>query len=317
MAEQTRANPLRWSIGAAHWWGLAAIIQLCLALPMALAVHGWMSGAIANRYEPGELFTNLSTVFRFDQRAEWAQLSSHNAGMGAALAFAAMLAGMFMAGGWASMAFSDEYRARTALHGGVRFFGRYFRVWLWTLVVLALWSWIMFGAPWRSGVLGLGAGLPEGDWDRMETFTSEWSAVGLRMAQGGIYVLGIAVILAVGDYARLRVAWRDACFVSQEYWGAWWLVISRPWRMLYPLIGVGLLEAALVFVVGMGARWIEGQVGTNQAGMGGVAALMALSVILVNVRCWCRGARYALAARVVEREVAPLPKPFAWARRVQ
>lgn len=312
MADPGKQHPLLWSWRAVHWWGLAGAAQLFLALPMALAWHAWMNAALGSRYEPGELFANLSTAFRFDHRTELGQLASHNAGMGAALALLAMLLGMFLAGGWAAMAFGGRRDMRAAMQGASRFFGRYLRVWLWSLVSLAIWSWVIFGTPWRSGVLGLGAGLPEGDWDRMESFTSEWSAVSLRLGQGVLYALGVALVLAVGDYARLRVAWRNASFVTQEYFGAWWLVLSRPWSTLSPLALVALAEAGLVVIAGYGARSIEGLVGTNQSGLGGVATLAAISVLLLFLRCWCRGARYALAAGVVEREVGPLARPFAW-----
>jgi hypothetical protein len=89
-------------------------------------------------------------------------------------------------------------------------------------------------------------------------------------------------------------------------------VLSRPWSTLSPLALVALAEAGLVVIAGYGARSVEGLVGTNQLGLGGVATLAAISVLLLFLRCWCRGARYALAAGVVEREVGPLARPFAW-----
>lgn len=316
MAEHSDTHPLRWSWRAAHWWGFAALAQVSLGLPMALVFHGWMNSAIGNRYEEGDLFANLSTAFRFDHRESWAQLASQNAAMGAVLALTSMLLGMFFAGGWVTMAFQRQHTIRAALQGGGRFFGRYLRVWLCTLAVLALWSWLVYGGPWRLGVLGLGAGLPESDWDRMESFRSEWSAVGLRLAQGGIYVLGIALVLTAGDYARLRIAWRDTGGVVREYLGAWWLILSRPWTTLAPVALVAGIEAALVVLAGLGARQIEGALGVRQAGLEGVLVLAAISITLVALRCWCRGARYAWAARVVEREVEPLPKPFAWREHV-
>jgi hypothetical protein len=311
VADRSEAHPLRWSFRAAHWWGLAALAQFGLSLPMALVFHGWLNSAIGHRYEQGDLFANLTTAFRFDHRESWAQLASQNAAMGAVLALVSMLLGMFFAGGWVTMAYQRQHTMRAALQGGIRFFGRYLRVWLCTLVALALLSWIVYGAPWRLGILGVGAGLPESDWDRMESFRSEWSAVGLRLAQGGIYVLGIALVLTAVDYARLRIAWRDTGSVVREYLGAWWLILSRPWKTLAPVALVGGIEATLVVLAGFGVRRIEGAVGVQQAGLEGVLVLAAISIMLVALRSWCRGARYAWAARVVEREVEPLPKPFA------
>lgn len=312
MAELKQGHPLVWTWRAAHWWLFAAAMELLLALPMALAYHQWLSSTIAQRFEPGDLFANLSTNFRFDQRSSLEQLGEHNASMGAVMALLAMLLGMFIAGGWASLSFGRPRGWRAAAAGGARFFTRYLRVWLGTLLLLALWSWVMFDTPWKSWVLGGLCGLPSADYERMESFTSEWSAVGVRLAQMTIYALGIVLLMVVADYARLRVAWRDARCVTFEFLGAGWLVLRHPWRALAPLAGVGALELGVIALAGYAARNIEAAIGINQGNWVSVASLATISALLVALRCYCRGARYALAARVVVRQVEPMAKPFPW-----
>ncbi len=313
---------MRWAraIGAAgrswRWWLAAAALEFALALPAALVWREWLGGALGGRYEPGELFANLSTSFRFDHRTALAQL---NAETGAWLSFAAllaMLAGMFFAGGWAALAFDgreDEVLARGGA-GARRFFGRYLRVWLVTLLLLALWTWVMFEAPWQRLVYDWILRLPHSDGDRLENLVSEWGAVIVRGTQAVLYALGVALVLCCADYVRLRIAWRNARCVCWEWLAALAMLVRRPWRTLAPLAMLFASEVLLVAGASVVARELEGRLGVNRAGLGTVWALALLTALVLLVRCWLRGARYHAAAEVVAQDVAPLPQPFLWRR---
>lgn len=299
-----------------RWWSAAALLELALALPPALLWREWLRGAIGGRFEPGELFANLTTSFRFDHSEAIGLVERANANWLGFAALAAMLAGMFLAGGWAQLCFDGGQGAVMArgLGGGRRFFARYLRVCLGTLVLLALWSWVMFDAPWKTIVLGWILRLPESRGDRLEAFVSEWSAVIVRCTQAGLYALGVAFVLCCADYVRLRIAWRDARSVAWEWLAGLGQVARRPWRALRPLLALFVVEALLVSGASVLARGLEGRVGAREAGLGAVLALALLTAAVLALRCWLRGARYRAAAEIVAADVAPLPRPFAWRR---
>lgn len=293
---------------------MAAALELALALPAALAWNDWLASALGGRYEPGELFANLSTSFRFDHRTDMARLGGTTGAWLALAALLAMLLGMFCAGGWAALAFDREEGAVLArgAAGGRRFFCRYLRVWLLTLLLLALWTWVMYDAPWRTVVYDWILRLAPGEGDRLENLVSEWSAVLVRGAQAVLYALGVALVLCCADYTRLRIAWRDARCVTWEFLAALAMLARRPWRTLAPLGALFSSEVLLVAGASVLARGIEGRLGLNQAGLGSVAALALLTALVLLLRCWLRGARYQAAAEIVASDVAPLARPFLW-----
>jgi hypothetical protein len=288
-----------------RWWALAAALELLLALPPALLWQDWLRGALAGRYEPGELFANLSTSFRFDHRAGLAALNANASLWLGFAALCAMLLGVFFAGGWAQLSFDGEdgqVLARAGA-GARRFFWRYFRVWLLTLVLLALWSWALFEGPWKTVVLGWILRLPESSGDRLEALTSEWSAVALRSAQALIYALGVALLLCCADYARLRIAWKEGRSALAGWIGAAWMLLRAPFRALAPLAAIFLLEAAIVAVASLCARRFEGRIGLGEAGLGALTLLGATTLALAGLRCWLRGARYLAAAEYLRESV--------------
>lgn len=288
-----------------RWWSLAALLELGFALPPALLWQQWLGGAAANRYEPGELFANLSLEFRTDHAAG---LRALNADASLWLGFAAlalMLLGAFFAGGWAELAL-DEQAGKVlarAGHGARRFFWRFVRVWLVTLVLLALWSWVMFDKPWKKLVLDWILRLPDASGDRLEALTSEWSAIAVQLAQAGIYALGFALLLATADYARLLVASRDGKSALAGWFGAARLVLGAPLRTLRPLAALLLVETALVAFASWCAHRHEAELAVNEAGLRTVGLLASITVLLAFLRCWLRGAKYVAAAEIVREQV--------------
>jgi hypothetical protein len=212
-----------------------------------------------------------------------------------------MLLGVFFAGGWAQLACDggDGSVVARAGAGARRFFWRYVRVWLLTLALLSIWTWLCFEWPWRKLVLDWILRLPEASGDRLEALTSEWSAVAVRLAQAGLYALGVVLVLCCADYARLRIAWKDRRSALLAWFGAAALLLRSPRRALGPLAAIFLLELALVAAASWLARGFEGRIGVQEAGLGAVGVLAATTVALAFLRCWLRGARYLAAGEVV------------------
>jgi hypothetical protein len=288
-----------------RWWAIAAALELALALPPALLWQQWLGGALGSRYEPGELFANLSTNFRFDHRTELNALNANASLWLGFAALAAMLLGVFFAGGWAQLAFDDQEGKVVARAGAGarRFFWRYVRVWLVTLVLLALWSWVLFDWPWKKVVLDWILRLPEASGDRLEALTSEWSAVAVRVAQAGLYALGVALLLCCADYARLRIAWKEGRSALVGWFGALWMVGTSPLRTLRPIAAIFVVEVALVAAASWLTRRHEGRIGINEAGLNAVGVLAAITVVLAFLRGWLRGAKYMAAGEVVRETV--------------
>ena len=295
------------ALAALHWrwWSIAAVLELALALPPALLWDGWMRGALSNHYAPGELFANLTTNFRFDNRTELNALGNDTSLWMGFAALLAMLLGVFFAGGWTQLAFDGQQGPVVARAGAGarRFFWRYVRVWLVTLGLFALWSWMLFDWPWRRVVLDWILHLPASNGDRFEALTSEWSAVTVRLTQAGIYALGVALLLCCADYVRLRLAWKDGRSALQSWCGALAMVLRAPIRTLAPLAAIFAVEVAILLVVSWFSRHFEGRLSADEAGLGTVWLLVATTVALALARCWLRGARYLAAAEVVRETV--------------
>ena len=287
-----------------RWWGSAALFELLLALPPALLWQQWLAGKLANRFEPGELFANLSSQFRFDERTELGQLGAGASLWLAVAALLAMLAGVFFAGGWTQLAFdaTEESVLARANAGARRFFWRYVRVWLLTLVLLALWSWVMFEWPWKTVVLGWILKLPEAS-DRLESFTSEKSAVALRIVQDSLYALGVALCLCCADYARLRIACRDARSACGAWIAAASMVLRAPLRTLSPFALLFAVEVLVLAAAGALSSTLEAGIDTNRAGLRSVSVLALVTALVLALRCVLRGARYQAAAGIVREEV--------------
>src|SRR5262249_19304008 len=134
---------LRSALGRPPVWLVVWCVEALLALAPAMLLHGWMKGAISHRYEPGSLFGNLDTYFRFDHLRESETLDGAMGMLGGVLAILAVLFGAFAAGGWLQV-----FLERTHGHslqrfflGGARYFWRFFRLALGTVLALSLWTW--------------------------------------------------------------------------------------------------------------------------------------------------------------------------------
>lgn len=291
-------------------WGSVWAVELLCAIVPATMWFGWLAATTEHRYAPNELFKDLTTVFRFDQRAELAQLDAATAQAGAVLALVVMLAGAFAAGGWLSIFLSgtEQRGLRPFLDGGARFFGRFLRVMLLTIAMLALGSWIVRGAPWDAIVLRGAMGVPAGDVDRLETLASERTVWIVRGIQSLLHATGVALLLVLGDYARTRLALFDARSAVWAWLASLATLVLHPVRTLRPMIGLFLVEVAFVWALGMLSHTIE----ARTSDLWDVLLLFGLGQLVLAWRVVLRGARYHAAVGVSRRVVLPIAKPDPW-----
>lgn len=291
-------------------WSAIWVVQALLAGLPALAWFGWLRSTVDHRYAPDELFADLGTVFRFDHRAGLGQMDSITGHAGAVLALVFMLLGVFTAGGWLTtfLAPRPQRTLSEFLGGGARFFGRFLRVWLLTILLLSLATWIVRGAPWERIVLGGLLGVPESDYERLETLRSEQTVFLARGAQAVLHALAVGLVLVWGDYTRTRLALfdtRSALWAGTE---SAFFVLRHPVRALLPMAGLLALEVAVLAALGIGSNAIDEGIGS----LADVALLLVLGQIALWARIVLRGARYHAAVAVSHASVRPIAKPDPW-----
>jgi hypothetical protein len=304
---------LRAALGRPPLWLVVWALEALLALAPALMLHGWLTGAIGHRYEPGSLFGNLGPYFRFDHRHEIERLDDATGAIGAVLAVLAILFGTFSAGGWLQVFLerTEGHSLRRFFLGGARYFWRFARLTVLTVVVLAFLSWLVHGPAWKTIVLKGVCRVPANDVDRLETFTSEWTAFLVRGIQQAVYAVAVGLLLVWGDYTRTRLALHDTASAVWAGICTAFTMLRHPVKTLRPFIALFLLEAALLVGAGMLARAVEGAVASGSA-FAGVGILLALGQIALLWRVVLRGARYHAAIQVSREVVRPISRPDPW-----
>jgi hypothetical protein len=304
---------LRSAFGRPPIWLVAWALGSLLALAPALLMQGWMQSTLAHRYEPGALFGNLDTTFRFDHRAETELLDASTGSLGAALVVLAILIGIFTSGGWLQV-FLEPTRGhslRRFFLGGARYFWRFFRLAFLTVLVLSVWTWIVQGPAWDKLILETMLGIPAGDFRRLETLPSGRTAFLVRGCRESVYAVGFALVLAWGDFARARLALHDT---SSALWSGLctaFTIVRHPVKTLWPMTGLLVVEAAIVVVAGAFARLVEARIGQG-SGLGSVALLLGIGQLVLIWRVVIRGARYHAAVQVSRAVVLPIARPDPW-----
>jgi hypothetical protein len=318
----TAAHAPRWPVlaavraaaGVRRAWLAIWAVELLLALAPAAMFFAWIDGALANRYPPGGVFRELGTVFRFDQRQELAAVDAAIGQGGAVLALLAMLLGAFAAGGWLTRFLSSDGRTDLGafLAGGARFFWRFVRVLCLSILLLALASWIAYGWPWERLVLQGLVRVPASDVSRLETLTSEQSAILVRWAQATLHALLVGLVLVLGDYTRTRVALGDARSVVWAMLESTAMLVLHPVRTLRPMLALLALEVLVVVALGTFAHAIDAGISRPYE----VAALFVLGQLALGWRIVLRGARYPATVGVRRAIVRPdaRPDPWRWGR---
>ena len=304
---------LRVTLGRAPVWCVAWLVELSLALVPAIAWGAWMNGATAHRYAPKSLLGELDTVFRFDQRRALGSLDDANARVGAVLALLAMLVGCFTAGGWLQVFLerTEGHSLRRFFWGGARYFWRFFRVLVLTILSLALLDYVVYGAPWNVAVLHWLCHVPATDYDKLETLTSERSVFAIHAVQNSMYALLFALVLVWGDYTRTRLALHDTMSALWAGLCTWFTLLRHPFRTLAPMLWLGAIELVIVGAAGAFARRIEGDLGQHPSLLGAVL-LLSIGQLALLWRVILRGARYHAAVQVSRDVVSPLARPDPW-----
>lgn len=304
---------LRTALGRVPVWLLCWLVPLLCAASLASAWPRALDEMFAHHYEPGSVLATLDQDFRFDQRVRLGALREATAGAAAGLGLLVVLFGVFSAGGWLQVFLerTQGHSMRRFLWGGARYFWRFLRVLVLTLALLALWTWLLHGWPWKAA-LGLLCGARDGE---LEVLSSERQALAVTWLQEGLYSLGVALVLVWGDYTRTRLALQDtrSAFVAGACSAG--LLVLHPLQTLRPLVVLFALEAAAVLVLGRAAHGLDRGLGP-QSGASSLWALFLTGQAALLVRSLLRGARYHAVAQVSKRLVPPLAQPDPWAARV-
>ncbi|MFT5048617.1 MAG: hypothetical protein ACI8QZ_000004 [Chlamydiales bacterium] len=278
-------------------WAALFAMGLALALPW----QAWFADSTSHRYAIDELIASLTATFRVDTAAATAQLDSQTAQSGAVMALAAVMLGIFSAGGWLVIFLDgrDGPRLRRFLGGGARHFARFFRLWLLLMLLLGGWYWLFYEDPWDTFVLTRWLRVPEYDQGDLYTMDSELHVVALGWARDLLFGLGFAFFMACGTYARTRMAYLSRYSAFTALLGALGMILRHPIRTLRPLIALFVFEALFVtLALGWSVRAIGWQLGHGNS-VFLVLALFLLGQLAVLLRELGRGAKYHAALHVV------------------
>jgi len=307
-------HAVRVTVGRTPVWVTATALLALLALAGALPWFTWFDSSLAHRYEPGALVRGLDETFRFDHRASRGAMDAGASSLGGVLALLAMLVGAFTAGGWLQV-FLEHTEGHSVLrffYGGSRYFFRFLRVLLLTLLMLHLLGWLVTGAPWKWLVLDNCFGLSDGD---LGALPSELTARKIVFLQDGLLAFGTAIVLAWGDYTRTRLA---AHGTQSALWAglcSWTLLFAHPIRSLRPLFFLWLAEAGVLMIAGNINGRLDATLGPDSTKLT-VFAMLALGLCALVWRSITRGAHYSVCAQITRSLVRPLARPDPWKRSV-
>jgi len=305
---------LRSALGRAPLWLICSLVAALPALVAAQPWFRWYDQAFAHHYAPGSQLANLDRNFRTDHAVAIERLNDSTASLGAVLAGLVMLAGAFCAGGWLQVFLerTEGHSVRRFFYGGSRYFWRFARVLLLTLLLLHLVGWLIYGTPWKTLVEGFLLGIEKSD---LEVLDSERSALMLGWIQDGLYAFLFALVLAWGLYTRTRLAlhgtfssvWAGLCTI--------FTILRHPVRSLRPLVLLLGLEILVLLPLGAFASGVESgfEAGSTTSRVWSLAALSLAALVWRSI-VW--GASYSATVRVSQAIVPPIARPDPWRNRV-
>ena len=306
---------IRVVLGRTPLWLLTWAVLFLLAWLVGFPRYSWFQSATSHRVEPGSLVYSLTTVFRQDHRETLGGLEASTAGAGAILLLIAGLFSVFAAGGWLQVILERTYgqSLRRFFYGGARYFWRFFRFWILTLVVLAGLHWILYDWPWNTLVLQILLDVPKSDFVRLESLASEGGVRWLGFAQAGLFAIGfVLIVFAWGPLSRTRVALHDT---SSAVWAGLcsaFTILRHPVKTLRPILALLLLELIVVtWIAGGITRWLDGSLEESPSNTT-IVMMMVVSQLALIWREVLRGARYYAAVQVSRELVRPLSRPDPW-----
>ena len=295
-------------------WLFCWFVLLVAGLVLAMQFVGWFSQTAAHRYEVGSLRASLDEVFRFDHGEALAALSSDAARGAVPLLFLMMLWGVFSAGGWLQVFLekTNGHSLRRFLWGGAKYFWRFLRVWILTLLVLSAVTWFCFGWPWKGLFLGTLLGLEDGDLERLD---SERSALFLGWIQAGVHGVLFALTLVWADYTRTRLALQDSRSALWSGLCTALLLLRHPVRTLRPFLLIFAVEVLVVWLLGS-QSWRLSTGFDADAGFLRLVLIAAIGQFALIFQIIARGARYHAAVALSQQFVPQSASPDPWAKRV-
>jgi hypothetical protein len=308
----TFLKALQRALGRTPMWLAVTGMTSLLALAMALPWGSWFRESIGQRYEPGSLLRGLDETFWFDHRVTREALEQGTSGVGAVLALLATLMGAFAAGGWLQVFLqrTEGHSLRRFFYGGSRYFFRFLRVLVLTLLSLQLAGFVIYGLPWEFLVNELLLGISS-----TQQLSSELHARQLVWVQDGLYLLATALVLVWGDYTRTRLAMHDGVSAAWAGLCTWVTLIAHPVRTLRPMLLLWLAELAVLW----GAFHLSGFLDARITEPGDWVPLLLLFAVGQGVlawRCIVRGARYAAALEISGGLVRAPRRPDPWKEAV-
>lgn len=303
-------HALRVTIGRTPVWAIHAGLTASLAAAAALPWLAHYRQTIDHAYEPGSLLVDLDETFRFDHRSLSDAVSAATGSLGGALALVAMLLGAFAAGGWLQvfLEHTQGESVRKFFYGGARFFFRFVRVCLLTLLVLQLLGWLLYGAPWEWLVLGKLFGLARPD---LHALASEATARRIVLTQDALFFAGAGLTFAWADLTRTRLAahgtkssvWAGLCTLA--------LLVAHPLRSLRPLALITFIEALCIWLAWELTEQLSSWLRPDSSAWP-VVGLFAIGLVVLVARTVTRAARYSACVLVTRDYVRPLARPDPW-----
>ena len=299
-------------------WLLVWSLTFLLALAVALPWYSWLHDVVSHRYEPGQVSGYLDTIFRQDHRQALGTLNDTTGESAAILAFLSMLFGVFFAGGWLQVILERTrgHSLRRFLFGGARYFWRFLRVMLLTLLWLLLFGWLLYGAPFQELVLGSWLGVPKSDWGALESLDSEGTVFAVRATQDGIYALLFGLTLCWADYTRTRLALQGT---HSSIWAGlqtFFTLLRHPIKTLRPLLLLLAVEVVVIVLLGLLIDYAESGFVAPEGAAGPTTTRVwmigLLSQLVLAWRIVVRGARYHATALVSQEIVRPISRPDPW-----
>ena len=291
-------------------WGALAV----LSLPVALPWHDWFRAETEHRYAPGALVHSLDETFRFDHRGDLELLNDITARLGAGLYLVAALVGVFAAGGWLQVMLERTHgqSLRRFFYGGARYFWRFLRFWLLTLVVLAGLHWLLYEWPWKTIVLEWLLQVPAHDLESLDTFESEYDVLRLGWLRDGLFAAGFGMVMVWGTFGRTRLALHDTTSALWAGLCTVFTLLRHPLKTVRPILALLLVELIVVTLVAGGlTRWLDGSLAEDPSWVR-VTLMFLIGQLALMWREVTRGAGYYAAIKVSQEIVRPLSRPDPW-----
>lgn len=305
---------LRASLGRVPVWVLGWAIFGLFGVIVAWPHRVMLEGALSNAYEKGAQLVSFSPGFLHDHATEMETLGESTAATGAVLVICALCVRIFFAGGWLQLFLerSGRHSMRRFFFGGARYFLRFLRVLLLTLLVLAAFDWLLFGPLFDEYVLGRFWDLPDGDLDALR---SERDAYDIRFLRGMLHLAVFSLVGVWATYTRTRLAMHATRSAVLAGLSSFFTLLVHPIKTLRPMILLWLCEVAGLAIAGFAIDWMSSGMSAESGWLRVFGIFLAGSLALI----WSQivaGARYSAAVQVSHDVVAPLSSPDPWSERV-